>query len=221
MQNNTEVTASINTIEGIDMKKISSFMCENPERYLRVLGIFQREGMQKLQDISKCFANRDLGLYITYVHALKSASANIGAEELSQASAKLENAGKQGDWDYISKHNKGFLKQLNNILESIGNSLKPESRFLNIEASINNCDLIESLRIFKQALIECNPAIIKKTAQKLRKYSDTWGNNADDVTVSINIQLKEILYNKTTGAYDVAVSMIDNLLHSLVQRAKI
>jgi hypothetical protein len=57
--------------------------------------------------------------FITQVHALKSASASVGAAEVSAKAAKLESAGKTADFAFIKDNLPAFAKQLAELVEGI------------------------------------------------------------------------------------------------------
>jgi len=61
--------------------------------------------------------------YITYVHAIKSASANIGAGDTSRLASVLEDAGLRNDWKFITDNNNKFLDILTKLLKDIKNAL--------------------------------------------------------------------------------------------------
>jgi len=64
--------------------------------------------------------------FITHVHALKSASASLGAERISTKAAELEKAGKAGNTDFISEHLPDFAKQLEELVKNIRDALEPD-----------------------------------------------------------------------------------------------
>ncbi len=59
--------------------------------------------------IEKAFCDEDISLYTIKVHALKSSARIIGAKELSQMAADLEEAGKQKDMEKIKKDTGNLL----------------------------------------------------------------------------------------------------------------
>jgi len=61
----------------------------------------------------------DLGLYITTVHGLKSALANINETALSNTALKLENAAGNADIAVLSSETGGFIKTLKKFLDKI------------------------------------------------------------------------------------------------------
>lgn len=72
--------------------------------YLELIDLFFTSGVQKTVLLEELYKNRDLDNYVTEVHGLKSAAANIGAHVLSELARQHESAGKQGDLEYIDAH---------------------------------------------------------------------------------------------------------------------
>jgi len=58
----------------------------------------------------------DMKLFATTAHAMKSALANIGESEKSQAAAELEKAALDGDRDFISANTESFVKALESLI---------------------------------------------------------------------------------------------------------
>ena len=83
------------------------------------------------ETIRKAYEDDDIKLYTVKVHALKSSARIIGASELSEQCLKLENAGNEGDRDYIDANSEAMLEtyatykeKLKRIKESDGDEDK-------------------------------------------------------------------------------------------------
>ena len=113
-------------IDGIDTAKGIALTGGTRERFCEVLAVFYRDGKDMLQNIQESLSSHDLPLYAVYVHALKSASASIGADALSEQASALEKAGEQGDTAYIEKHSAQFLKEYEALLHNIHHVLPRE-----------------------------------------------------------------------------------------------
>jgi len=110
-------------VEGLDIKKGMSFSGGSMDLYLETLTTYYEDAKDRISKLGECLETEDLSLYTTYVHALKSASANVGASELSEAAKALEQAGNQGDLPYIESHNGDFIIALEQLLKDIGKAL--------------------------------------------------------------------------------------------------
>ncbi len=81
----------------------------DPDAYCEVLDIYVRSSAEKHKLIASLFEQKFWEDYIIEVHALKSSSLNIGAEELSALAKELELAGKAGNYDVIEAKNTALL----------------------------------------------------------------------------------------------------------------
>ena len=68
-----------------------------------------------------------LTAFITQVHALKSASASIGAAEVSVMAEELEAAGKAEDLAFIEKQLPAFAGQITKLVKNVGSVLKEDT----------------------------------------------------------------------------------------------
>ena len=76
----------------LDVKAGLQF-CGSAEDYLAVLRVFQESAAENADEIQRLFEAKDWKNYTTKVHALKSSARVIGAAELSDRAARLEDAG--------------------------------------------------------------------------------------------------------------------------------
>jgi len=70
-------------------------------------------------------------MFVTHVHALKSASASLGAEEVSLKAAELEAAGRTENTAFIREHLPAFAQKLEELVKNILDVLeqsKPEKQ---------------------------------------------------------------------------------------------
>ncbi|MDR1508093.1 MAG: response regulator [Synergistaceae bacterium] len=93
------------------------------ERYMKVLELYCRDAEKRLETLSNAPDENGLASFITQVHALKSASASIGASGLSEKAAMLEDAGKRGDIAAISDGLSGFREALSQTVKHIRDAL--------------------------------------------------------------------------------------------------
>ena len=70
-------------------------------------------------DIQGSFDSQDFTDYTIFVHALKSTSKMIGAEQLSEQARLLEMAGKKGDIHYIVENHQTVMELYEEVLEEI------------------------------------------------------------------------------------------------------
>jgi HPt (histidine-containing phosphotransfer) domain-containing protein len=173
------------------------------EHYLQTLTIFHKDGLQKMEEIKRSLEKKDYNLYATYVHALKSASANIGAIGLSESARELEAAGKRADVAFIGLNNDKFLMSLEALMNNISQALvsNREKRSSPVDFEL----LKSELNKLKEALAALDSVAIDKAVNNLQKFSQ-----AGEVGVSVGNILQSVLI----GEYDEAVNMIFSFVYS-------
>jgi CheY-like chemotaxis protein len=110
-------------IEGLDCRVGMNFAGGNIHNYISTLTAYLYDGKIKLDELGETMGNEDWQLFTTYTHALKSASACIGARELSEKARELEAAGRRSDADFIRSGCPVFLKQLSITMGKIEEAL--------------------------------------------------------------------------------------------------
>jgi CheY-like chemotaxis protein/nitrogen-specific signal transduction histidine kinase len=107
-------------IPGVDMTVGLARISGSPNRYLDLLEMFRRDAEAGLVLLEKVPDDDHLRPFTTLVHALKSALANIGAQDLSRVAAELEKAGAERDLGRIRDKLPGFRSELISLTRSIG-----------------------------------------------------------------------------------------------------
>ncbi len=106
-------------IYGIDITKGVSSLGGDYESYLDVIRTYYADGVKKHAYIRTLHMDRDLLAFKTEVHAIKSASASIGALDLSAQALALETAASKEDWLYIDGNVESFLAEFLKVLDSL------------------------------------------------------------------------------------------------------
>lgn len=115
-------------IDGLDAKEGLDY-CASLDNYLTVLGVFRDTARVKASEIRQHFEAKDWENYTTKVHALKSSARVIGAKDLSEFAAKMEEAGGKKDIVTINKSTYDMLKQyevLADNLKALDKSVKED-----------------------------------------------------------------------------------------------
>ncbi len=107
-------------VEGLDVLQ-GLKGCGSEETYLETLAIYARTAAAGADEIESYRRAGDLNNVITKVHAVKSTSRVIGAEDLGALAEKLELAGKAGDTDTLL----GGLDELLARYRALGEKLMP------------------------------------------------------------------------------------------------
>ena len=192
-------------IEGLDTEKGLAMTGGKIKIYLNLLSIFRRDGIEKIREIKTCLEENNLPLYAIHIHALKSASAMIGATRLSMDAEALEEAGKRGSAVFVHAHNGEFLENLETLLQNINLALLKEAES-NPKELINTELLKNDLSRLKKGLNSFNPFESNKAANALQEFTQV---------PFIGDSVRTILQNKLIGEYDKAVAMIDDLIRKL------
>lgn len=105
--------AGINAQIGLD------YCCGEVDFYREMLQMFYFQSNEKKEEIISLYEAADWADYAVKVHALKSTSLTIGAEDLSSQAKALEQAGKKGDSEYIQTNHMSMLRAYEEVCDSI------------------------------------------------------------------------------------------------------
>jgi two-component system, sensor histidine kinase and response regulator len=105
-------------IPGVDTAKGISMTGGTKSAYKQVLSLYCKDVEERLPLMEKT-PEGDMNIFVTNVHALKSASASIGAADISAQAAGLEAAGKAGDADFIRTNLPAFTRRISELIENI------------------------------------------------------------------------------------------------------
>ena len=176
------------------------------EMYLETLAIFNKDGVKKIEEIKSCLEKKDLKLFTIHIHAMKSATANIGADGLSGDARDLEEAGERGDLGYIEAHYAHFAKNLKLLLESISSVLAQKNDKGNKDSAGFDAGTIkEPLVTLRAALDALDAGIINDTIEDLKQKQ-----LPDNLSAVISDIYEKILVCE----YEEAASLIDTLLQN-------
>lgn len=134
--------------------------------YKSLLGDYYKLIDAKALKIEKCLADNMQKDYIIEVHSLKSASAIIGAMELSEKFARLEKLGNEGDWDTISKETPKVLSSYRgykDILKASGAEIEQERR------NVTNEEVLMYINNIQDAIDNFNLDMADEAMAKLEK----------------------------------------------------
>ena len=115
--------AALFEIPGVDTAKGVKNSGGIPSAYVEILAIYAADCKSRLHDLAKYHKQGNMKALTTCIHALKSSSANIGAEEIAHMAADLEAAGKTSDTSYIDTNMRRFSDSLALLLSNISSYL--------------------------------------------------------------------------------------------------
>ena len=130
LQSNNDIFRKI-TIEGIDTDEVAGHYAGSLEEYNELLKLYCLDGKRKLKVLQELWEDQDYEGYGIEVHALKSASANVGAMRLSSRAKEQEKAVNRGDLAFVDSRVTKLLaeyeEQLANIEAYLQENRKQES----------------------------------------------------------------------------------------------
>ncbi|MCR5213010.1 MAG: Hpt domain-containing protein, partial [Eubacterium sp.] len=104
---------------GIDTETGLKYSGDDEEFYQMLVQQYSDESMEKTQNLSKFFAEKDWSNYEIVIHAIKSTSRMIGAEYLSDDALKLEKAANASDEAYITENHERVMSVYKNLCSGI------------------------------------------------------------------------------------------------------
>jgi len=154
--------------------------------------------------LNKCLETNDLALYTIYVHAMKSASANIGARPLSEAARVLEEAADNEDSDFVEKNNYGFLADLQSLLDRINEVLSSFRKSTGEKKKEADAETTKAdLDNLKTAINDLDAGSINDIIERLKQATQGDAMEAVITDISDNVLIAE---------YDRALDLINGLL---------
>jgi HPt (histidine-containing phosphotransfer) domain-containing protein len=85
----------------------------------QLMSIFYKDAKKAVVTLKETITNGDIKLFTTTIHAMKSALANIGENEISELAFTLERAGLNGDKEFIAANTGNFIERLESLISSI------------------------------------------------------------------------------------------------------
>jgi signal transduction histidine kinase/FixJ family two-component response regulator len=164
------------------------------QKNTQLLSAFHKDGTQIIKEIKKSLETGNYLQYTIYVHGLKSASANVGANELSALAKALEDAGRRGDISFIKEHNDNFISSLQTHLDNIEKVLSA-----NKKESTDTEALKAELIKLKEAINAFDLGVIDEATNVLQNF----------------VQAESILQSTLIGEHDKAIAAIDALLKEI------
>ena len=171
-KNNSGRSINIPKIYGIDVQKGISMTGGSEAGYYSVLAIFRKDAQNRLKILRKTIETEGMKSFIINVHALKSAAAAIGAQEVSEEAARLESAGRAGDEAYIHAHLDMFIGQLSKLIDGLTYALEAEKAENDIEKNSkagNNDQIISLLKKLEEALVSQKAELIDNLIDDIYK----------------------------------------------------
>jgi HPt (histidine-containing phosphotransfer) domain-containing protein len=190
-------------IQGIDTQAGISMTGGSLDYYVESLTSYVNDGREKIRQLRDALEEGNLALYTTHIHALKSASASIGAGALSETAKQLEAAGHRQDRRFINDTMDGFIASLEETIGQIDGALNAYHGGGPVQTSIE--EIREDLDLLREALDDMEVQDADRIMRKIsairweKSLAETFQNMAQDILLS---------------DFDEAISLIDGLLEA-------
>jgi len=202
-----ELISRVIQIKDVDVDKGGAFCGGDITSYLATLEVFFNDCRTRIEQLENCIATGDVDLYTTYVHALKSACANIGANKISKNAALLETEARRFNSEFINNHNEGFIESLKALLEDIRESISSYKAAQPAKDPINYKDVKAKLAELKDSMCNFDADGIDEASEALRNFTHA---------ADIGDKIKEILQLSFVGKYREAIFEIETLIDLIV-----
>ena len=198
-QNKTE---ELLQIDGIDTKRGLSLTGGTVEHYKKTLLIYLDDGYKKIVEIRSALESKDIKLFVTYIHAIKSASAGIGAKKLSVLADTLEQAGLEKNEEFINANIEKFIEDFEIILANISDSvfiIRDKHKESPIDEEALNNILVKLKTAFEDFEIDSVNNLSHELEELVRN-------------TQLEDEINLLMFHKLSGEYDKAIVQIDELL---------
>ena len=139
------------------------------EEYKELLRLYCLDGRRKLKVLQELWEERDYESYGIEVHALKSASANVGALRLSSRAKEQEKAVNRGDLAFVDSHVLKLLAEYEEQLTFIEKYLEEGRRQERADEEKKEIDKAGLLRELETALGSLEDFQAKECAHKVEE----------------------------------------------------
>jgi signal transduction histidine kinase/DNA-binding response OmpR family regulator len=195
-------------INGVDSQKGIKMTGGSVTGYQSVLSIFCKDASERLEILQKEPDADTLPEFIACFHALKSASASVGADEVSAEAVRLESAGISGDIDFVRSNFRAFFNQLSKLIVDITVALEKVSGKEPNDCNQTDCNQTD----FNQSTAltplfkELKAALKSQKVESIDRLLDEIGKHP------MNAETKELL-DKVSD--DVLMSEFDKAIKAL------
>ena len=200
------IDEKIPDIPGVNVKRGIINTGGTLEKYSKVLSVFCKDIDERLPMLQAIPDTGTLTAFTTYIHAVKSSLATMGAKELSEKAAELEKAGKKKDITFLKNNLAAFMDQLNSLIKNILATLeliKTEN-----ETPLNSLLSAPCLAMFK----ELAKVLKIRDASEIERILEELGNMPMDSKTKQAFEkiAGEILMTE----YEKALKVIDELTNN-------
>ena len=190
------------SIPGVDAQRGMAMTGGKIEFYRKVLATFSKDAEERLPLFQTVPGDDTLPSFATQVHALKSASASIGAAEVSARAAELEGAARGGDIALIGKQLPVFAEQLAELVKNI-------RAFLETNAGTEGSET-PALETPVSHLRELSVALKSQKADDIDRILEEL--NQKNLNADFGAALEKISDNVLMAEFDSAIHAVEELI---------
>jgi HPt (histidine-containing phosphotransfer) domain-containing protein len=195
------------TIDGVNVDKGIAMIGGSRAGYIEVLDVFSKDAVQRLNLLRSVPAEGELPSFTIQVHALKSASASIGAAGVSLKAAVLEAAGKRGDLGAIGTLLEEFRADLEALIAGIGTVLEAEELNCAMEPGEDHTETSELVR---ETLLRLRKALEDEEIRPIDTLlKDLKGMK---LTPSLRNTIASLADHVLLSEFDEAIKVIDGVI---------
>ena len=193
--------SSFPPIQGIDTVQGIALTGGKETLYRQVLGVYYKDAEIRLPLMQQLPSSDNMLQFVTHVHALKSASASIGAEEFSTMAEEIENACDEGNMKFVEDMLPEFAKKLSELMGNIRAALEHQ------EASSSNLTFLTS---DSKILSDLAAALKSQNAMEIDRLLEEIGKtNLDSKS---NETMEKIIYEIMMAEYANALEILEDFL---------
>lgn len=138
----SELTRSEKKTGGlVDYSRGLKYAGGDEETYLGVLEVYFNSSKKYKEELENFYKEQNWEKYIIKIHALKSSSFSVGAENLSEQAKEMELAGKAGQYDVIFNQHKTVMELYEQVIANIEKYLQEKGCISNLQTDDSNQEL--------------------------------------------------------------------------------
>ena len=198
-------------IFGLDTQKGIINSGGSTTSYNEILAIYAADCEGRLQDMAKHHKLGDLRALSICIHAIKSASANIGATDVSDMASALESAGKIGNAEYIDVNLSRFVSSISELLVNIRDYLSDIRKDDTVRDKPADFDFLKtSLEEIESHMESFDIDYSEKALMKLYAYQ--WSEDIYEVIYKIKNCIDMFDYDGISKAVSTLKEMLEENL---------
>jgi CheY-like chemotaxis protein len=168
----SKLPSDMEWLEDLDDIDVASGIknCGGVTGYIFSVQLFLDTIDENAKVIENAYAEEDIKLYTIKVHALKSSSKIIGANNLSELAREMEDAGNRGDIAFISSHHNELLAMYRSFKQKLSRMNSHESADDTSKESISSEDLKNAYEALKETAEQMDYDSAELILSQLDKY---------------------------------------------------